>query len=234
MLIALDMLDEASYTQSGTITNSAFSPPIRLVQPVLPLTSIHPAADQVTIPRLIPARPATPHPDSRFQIDRPESNLRHPGLDNSPTPSDPPSLASLTIRPHILGSKEDTLRPVPISPWKHAGKSSWQETDSRTARPSLPLWVSSLGHVKKVDEIDMEMCVLCGREMRRGDVTVKEFELGGAMGLQGLSGDEVDMEKRISADADLGLGRWMVCKDTADCDAAVEEAVFADDEDGSE
>lgn len=96
----------------------------------------------------------------------------------------------------------------------------------------MPLWVSSLGEIKKVDEIDMEMCVLCGREMRRGEVTVKKFELGGGVGLQGSGISAGDMEKDVGGVAELGIGRWMVCKDTADCDAAVEETVFADHEDG--
>lgn len=223
--------DDASCTQSGTISNSAFSPPIHLIHPLQPLTSIHPNADLA--PRLIPARPLTPHPESRFHIDHPESNIRQRGPENSPARSEPPSLGSLTIRPKPLGSQEDTLRPIPISPWVQGRGSTWQETDSLTARPpQMPLWVSSLGEIKKVDEIDMEMCVLCGREMRRGEVTVKKFELGGGVGLQGSGISAGDMEKDVGGVAELGIGRWMVCKDTADCDAAVEETVFADHEDG--
>lgn len=246
------MTDEetASHSFSGTVPMSALSPPIRLIHPLLPLTTIQPILNQYpTGPpsKFIPL-PLTPHPHTGFLI-HPESDLRHGHIlanSNSPPNSDPPSLSSLTIRPEILGSQQSTLRPRRAAFISPHPDTSWQETDSQTARPpQLPYWISSLGEVRKVDEIDMEMCVLCGREMMRIAVTVKEFELGGVVGLQApKAGEEGVAENKGgnprgdveqiglggSDEHSLGIGRWMVCKDSADCDAAVEQAVFADDE----
>jgi hypothetical protein len=216
---------------------------------MVPLTALYPSS---TAPRLIPtALPLTPYPDqSNFPLHS-ESDVR-PADRGSPACSpEPPSLGSLTIRPDILGSQQSTLRArtdAQLSPWRaRGGGASWHETDSLTARqPAMPHWISSLGEVRRVDEVDMEICVLCGRERFRRDVTVREFELGGGsrIGVDATNGNgqsrETDgwIEGSVLCGsgedgpdhANLAVGRWMVCRDTVDCDRAVEQAAFADDE----
>ncbi|KAI9631737.1 uncharacterized protein MKK02DRAFT_41364 [Dioszegia hungarica] len=232
--------------QGRTLALSALDPPIAPLDSILPLTSIHPLQHQPTAPRLISvALPLTPYPDPDHQSAShslptdAHTHAHNPRTGHSPPPSDAHSTGSLTVRPAFLNSQQSTLRPLRaglLPTWRLAQaqqaegrKSSWQETDSNTARPAgLPHWISNSGGVRQVDEVDAEMCVLCGRERGRSEVTIKQFQLGA--GIAGLMAGVEGGGEEKEGEKDDGLGRWMVCKDTASCDAAVKQAFLDEDE----
>lgn len=282
--------------------------------PVPPMREpVHTTGNAGSSPCLIayPTRPKTPRDltlrganDSPPSPDlRPLTILRH---GHSPQRSIVAHLRSatnsgdgsltMTVRPvpAILGSQQSTLRPRPnhlLLPFKIGAEANgiaveaWEESDSLTAKPFMrPMWISSLGEPRMVDEVDAEMCVLCGRERSRADVEVKEFQLGVAAllrppGLWSGSGGVAEEEQKTRAQdvglgdddhggvlvkathhpergsnskyeqnpvkkpateldevgvgADIGVGRWMICRDTASCDRAVEAAMSAEDEEYS-
>ena len=94
--------------------------------------------------------------------------------------------------------------------------------------------------VQMIDELDVELCVLCHRERERGEVVLREFELfwgldetAGARKSEGCAADplpEGEAKDNQSGENQGGTGEgvkqqgrvghrglWLVCRDEQDC-----------------